>query len=291
MAMTTAATEKRLAKIEIQLTPKEWAIRLADEFCQYPTSMEFLRAMVKQTREECLVMRAFDALRKQAAERYPGTKPEDVRLRNQRYEVLRNEYHTLKVLLKHAENAVAQQIDPLSLRAALKFSQLRTLILQEAIGQSADGNTIPGGISGEHLTPMLTDWAQDAITLVSDAFALPAAIQLVQDQHFDGHPILFREWEARMMDVVNVVEDGIAAYNQYVQTRTPPVDTKEGAQSPASLAIDLAALNATAKAGAALAAKWFKESQDEATDDYESLTGDEWSCRQNRIRELVGEQS
>jgi len=182
--------------------------------------------------------------------------------------------------------------DPLSLRAALKFSQLHTLILQDAVGQSAGGNTPPGVITPEHLTPMINDWAQDAIALVNEVFALPAAVQLVQDQHFDGHPILFCEWESRMTEMVNIVEDGIATYNQYVRTREPEANAASDGQGQGATAIDLAALkaDAKAKAGAVLAAQWLKESQDEATDDYLRATGDEWLCVQNRIRELVGAQ-
>jgi hypothetical protein len=57
--------------------------------------------------------------------------------------------------------------------------------------------------------------------------------------------------------------------------------------------IDVAAIktDAKAKAGAALAAQWLKESQDEATDDYLKATGDEWLCIRNRIRELADAQA
>lgn len=96
-----------------------------------------MKALAEESPQECLVMKAFDVLKKQAQERHPGNKPEDIRLRDRLYDALREEYHTLKLLQKVVALAIANQADSLSLRAALKLSQLHTLILQDAFGRTA----------------------------------------------------------------------------------------------------------------------------------------------------------
>jgi hypothetical protein len=109
-------------------------------------------------------------------------------------------------------------VDPLSLRVALKLSQLHTLILQDAFSRSTADKGDFGEQTPEHLALMIKDWVQ-------------AAVQLVQDQHFDGHPILFPEWESKLTDVVNTPEDGTAAFNQYIQTKQHEAESAGTGQS------------------------------------------------------------
>ena len=45
--MTTDTAHKRLDGIETHLTPKEWAIRLADEMRKYPDALAHMKALVK----------------------------------------------------------------------------------------------------------------------------------------------------------------------------------------------------------------------------------------------------
>jgi hypothetical protein len=47
--MNNTAKSKRLDKIELRLTPKQWAIRLADEMRRYPSQGEFMKAIAKGT--------------------------------------------------------------------------------------------------------------------------------------------------------------------------------------------------------------------------------------------------
>ena len=63
--MTTP--ESRLDKIEGQLTPPQWSIRLADEQRQYPTAGDYLRAVVSKPFQESLKWRGFETLTKQAS--------------------------------------------------------------------------------------------------------------------------------------------------------------------------------------------------------------------------------
>ena len=47
--MNNDAKNKRLDKIELHLTPKQWAIRLADEMRRYDSQQDFLKAVGKGT--------------------------------------------------------------------------------------------------------------------------------------------------------------------------------------------------------------------------------------------------
>jgi hypothetical protein len=49
----------RLDKIEVQLTPKEWAIKLVDEIRRYPSKPEFLLAIAKGTFRESPYVKRF----------------------------------------------------------------------------------------------------------------------------------------------------------------------------------------------------------------------------------------
>lgn len=276
--MTPAAAEKRLEKIETQLTPKEWAIRLADEHREYSSGMEHLRAIAKKPRQEILVLRGFDALEKQAEERYPGNKPADEQQRERLHGELRKEYHERKVILKVVGLAVAHQMEPLSLQTALKLSQLHALILQDMLGQAPQ--------SAPSLLTLIEDWVQDVRPLITKILALPVAVELVENQHFDGHKILLRDWEAQLSRTVAVAETGIVAFNDYLKSTSAVAGKQRDA-----LAINIEAIKTSAKEkdGPTLAAHWLKEAAAEAADDLLKAGGGEWFCLQKRIRELVGE--
>ena len=282
-AMTTAATEKRLDKIEIQLTPKEWAIRLANEHRQYPSIEEWCRAVAKETPQECLMNKGFLALKMQAEQRYPGKRPEDIRLRNLLCDSLSEEYHKLKMLQRAASLAVAFRIDELSLRAALKFTQLHNLILQDATGRIALSKR-----ASVDVVSLVEDWITDSIPIIIEIFALQAGIECVQDRHFDGRPILFRDWEARLEATVEVVEEGVGVFNVYMKT-VQELITDNG-ESGQILPIDLLSVKTGAKAegGPAHAELWFEQAMEEATEDFEEREIGGWQALHNRIRKHWG---
>ena len=278
--MTPAAAEKRLEKIETQLTPKEWVIRMADEQREYPSAVECLRAAAKKTRQDCLVLKGFDALKKQAEERYPGNKPADIQIRDRLHEALRKEYHETKVILKVVGLSVAHQLELLSLRTTLKMAQLYALVLQDMLGQDA--------LSAPPLLARLEDWVLDASAHIINVLALSAAVQLIENQRFDRHKILFRDWEAQLDRTVATAEAGIVAFNDYLKSTSAIAGEHKEA-----MAINIEAIktNAREKDGATLAAQWLKEAADEAEDDFLKAGGGEWFSFQNRIRKVYGQES
>ena len=73
--MTSLSNKKRLDSLEVSLSPKEWAIRLADQMRSHPSELDFLQTIAKGTFEGSSIIHPFRALRNQAEERYPGEKP------------------------------------------------------------------------------------------------------------------------------------------------------------------------------------------------------------------------
>ena len=126
--MTMSSKTKRLEAVEVQLTPKEWAIRLADEMRK--DGMEFIL-------KDASAFKAFHSLRKQAEEKYPGNKPEDVSARNRLYRDLSIEFHALKKMTGKINEEIQKRAEVGGLEAALKISTLQTIILQDAFGRTA----------------------------------------------------------------------------------------------------------------------------------------------------------
>ena len=50
--MPQTAKQKRLDNVELQLTPKQWAIGLADEVRQYASGTDFFKGVAKRSYEE-----------------------------------------------------------------------------------------------------------------------------------------------------------------------------------------------------------------------------------------------
>ena len=110
-----------------------------------------------------------------------------------------------------------------------------------------------------------------------------AAVQAVQDQHFDGHPILFRDVEAGLAETIKTLEDGIATFNAYLKTRAElfkgewEVDEEENdgiasaipGEREGRLTIDIDAIRAGVKKLQAglIADEWIKTAKDKAKAD------------------------
>ncbi len=138
MTITRTSKEKRLDEVEIQMTPKDWAIRLVDEFRKYPTKDAALAAMAKASRaEDSLPLRPFHVLIEQAEKQYPGKRPEDIRAKNKLSRELRMTFHALKLLATATNEEILKRAQKAGLEAALRLSRLETMILQDAFGRTA----------------------------------------------------------------------------------------------------------------------------------------------------------
>lgn len=133
-----STAKKRLDEIEIQLTPKEWAIRLADEIRKYPSVNEFNKAYLKVPDHESIVSnRPYRAIAKQVELQFPGNKPDEIRAHNAQMKRLWLEYDMLRNIVFTINKDVSNRIEIYGLKAALKLSTLQTVILQDAFGRTA----------------------------------------------------------------------------------------------------------------------------------------------------------
>ncbi len=225
--MTTNTAIKHLEEIETHLTPKEQAIRLADETRKYPGMVTCMKALVKLPYRELPVIRPFYAFEKQAAERHPGHGPEDIRARHRLTHKLWREFHKLKLLIRDVNLAMRQKVESLGLQVALQLSAFHALMLQDGFAYTSThaaallatqnqrrtkkereavlkqlaafteadiDEAPPDCLPFQIAAPSpLEEWSQETTALLKDFYAHRAAVELVQAQHFDGHPILFMD--------------------------------------------------------------------------------------------------
>ncbi|MGD0253267.1 MAG: hypothetical protein ABSC01_11285 [Verrucomicrobiota bacterium] len=250
--MTTTTAKKRLEEIETYLTPKEWAIRLADEMRKYPDGLSHIKALVKLPLRELPVQRPFYAFEKQAGERNPDDEPEDIRARNRLTDALWCEFHTLKLLIRQVNDAMQRKIEIIGLQAALQFTALHGIILREAL----DGFPSP-----------LAEWSHELTALLKGFFAHLAAVELVQDEYFDGHPILYPELEAELTEATRTIESAVATANEYLNRRAKRdgAETNAGAgESPLAITLESIKASVNGQRAAAVAEKWMHDASREA---------------------------
>lgn len=334
--MTMSSKTKRLDAVEIQLTPKEWAIRLVDESMKLKSydgegTIRVLTPILNQ---------AGAAFGKQAEEKHPGNKPEDVRARYQLNQALRTEFHALKKLLAEVNLAIRDRAEKAGLEAALKISSLQTIILQDAFGRTArkaagwievyetEGKdeeenrqimldelraymAVDFGEKATDSLPLLDmkirfpsiieKWVKDAKDLIRDVYRHQAAVDVVQDKCFDGHPILDANGRVSMARTVQAIEDAAGTFNDYLAVRADlfkadweDEEENEGGYVTAipgeregTLRIDLEAVKAEAARGSkGLAKTWMTKARAEAVFEIRQQAGEEEDAFKDLVKTL-----
>jgi hypothetical protein len=282
--MTASIKSKRLNAVEVALTPKEWAIKLADQMRSHPSEMDFMQAIARGTYRDSPIIKPFLALADQAEKRHPGNKPGAIHARSNLNRALRMEYHGLKGLIFSVNEAVKTKGEVAGLKAALKLARLEKMVLQDAFGRTA--NKAVEWVQ-TYKTADVKDWIAAVVALASHVFAHRAAIRVVQDKHFDGHPILFRDVETGLDDTIKTLEDGIATFNDYLKARA--ASTIPG-EREGPLAIDIDAIHAAAKKILAgeIANEWIQAAKDKARADILEETDEHGAFVWDRFRQQVG---
>jgi hypothetical protein len=272
--MTTTTAKKRLEEIETYLTPKEQAIKLADEMRKYPDALACMKALVKLPLRELPVQRPFYAFERQAAEQHPGDEPEDIRARNRRTHELWREFHKLKLLMRDVNRAMQEKIERIALQVALRLSALHALILQDAFAHTATnaaafteagiGEPPPGSVFFQFAAPSpLTEWSQETTALLKDFFAHLAVVELVQAENLDGHPILYPELEAELTEATRIIESAVATARDYLNRRAGR-DGAGAGESPLAIAFETIKADAKGQQATAIAEKWMHDAKREA---------------------------
>lgn len=269
--MTASTSKKRLAEVETGLTPKEWAIRLADAMRAHPSKADFLLAAASKSFQDSPISRPFHALADQAEARNPGNKPDEIRARNKLHRALDTEYYGLKFLIFDINEVVQSEAKSAGLQAALKLARLEIIVLQDAFGRTArkaaewveeyktadaaEEESRQGMLNelaaytgidyGEkwsdsvpilegirfRVPSIIEDWVTEVVALASNVFAHQAAVQIIQNKYFAGHAILFRDVEAGLDSAIKTLEEGASTFNHYLKTRLELFQTEWEAEA------------------------------------------------------------
>jgi len=315
--MTTSANIKRLDEIEARLSPKEWAIRFLDESHKIGIS----RTRSEFNKFQKLVSAAYQSLAQQAKERYPGNKPENIGAMRRIRQTLEIEFHALKKLVGIVNEEIQSRAATAGLDAALKISTLQTIVLQDAFSRTARKaaewietikgedkddeenrqvmldelaaytdvslaekatDSLPLGHLRLRFPTVVDNWVKAAVYLIGDIYSHKAAVKVIQDKFFDGHPVLYQPANEGLKRVIQEIEDAVHTFNEYLDIRgrlfKAEWDEEEEHQDGLTSAIPgeregLLKINlemvagAGAKTGKELAKEWAKKAKAEATFD------------------------
>lgn len=267
--MSTSNKQKRLDKIELQLSPRECAIMLVDEVRRYPSAEYFLKALAKRAYREWPTVAPFLALMEQAGQRYPGNNPKKIQARKELGRKLRTEFSFYRGLFVGVNEAVAEKTTALGSRAALILSRFQMLVWQDAFGRTSRRAAswigrykTTGAEEEENRQSMLNELASypsvsfgdepvdtvlvvapprvrfrslidglaDELTmLVLDVFMHRASVRAIEETHFDDHGILWRDVKSKLGETMKAAESAVVSFNEYVKARSQ-LDQENGNQ-------------------------------------------------------------
>lgn len=239
-----------MEKVEERLTPKEWAIRFADEVRQAPNLSAATRS--HQFRDMWQVFKAL------ALANHPGRKPEDDRARHRLAVGYWADFKVRLNLLREIQGTIQSRVEVAGLEVALKLQTLLTMILQDSFSRTAskaaewveeyktaddvEEKNRQGMLAelGAYIVNLEADegpqsmdlgylkinfptkiqvWIDSIKALIFDVFRHQAAVKLIEKQYFDGHPILARDIEANLDTVAGKIKDIVGRHNEYLDVR------------------------------------------------------------------------
>jgi hypothetical protein len=133
--------------------------------------------------------------------------------------------------------------------------------------------------------------------LMTDISYHETAVQAVQDRYFDGHPILFRDLEDKLMQTLKAVTDAVETFNAYLKVRSELLEASLGQEDECKFAalgeraghliIDIEEIRNRSKSSNV--DKWIKNSIEGATVDILRETSEHETYHARIFREIVEE--
>jgi hypothetical protein len=240
-----------------------------------------------------------------AEARYPGPKLRDQRRRE--VKAVQTEFASLKQLVFRVNEAMRTRMDKAGVEVALKLQALQTIILQDAIRETA---TTASEWEGQKTTGKATEarkaildalaayssepdaedypsaaemWTETTRALAVDLARHKAAVAHLQDSYFDGHRMLARDLEADLNGLTQTVAEAIAQHSEYLTVRGKPADRLRIAPD------DLTPPPVLSKA---LAESWLQEARDKAILDVLNWMDDSAgrdAYRREMVKRMVGD--
>ena len=149
----------------------------------------------------------------------------------------------------------------------------------------------------------IEDWVQDFTALIADILEHEAAVKVIQDKYFDGHPILFQDTATKLAETIVAIEEGVSTFNEYLRIReTLFVGDKNKAdkrdeivsaiqgESNGPLMIDMKVLRRCSceQDALALADAWVKFEQEKAVAELLEGTGEHETYLWEKFQETFG---
>lgn len=259
-----SSKQNRMDGIQDQLTPKDWAMWLADEIRRYPSFFDFFSAVAQGTFQQAAPFLPFFRLRRQASLRHRDWIKEGANGERKLSRKLRTEFLALKTLIFEINQTIVLKVAHSGLRTAQ--AELDALLQRYAFGLTAsrasrwiirDGT--PDGEEGEQRLKMLEElgeyaqviflerpsespssespycfaslvegWGNGFSALMFDVFGHQAAVQVTEKRYFDGHPILARDIEEELANAIEVMRALAARFNGFVMASNKLLRLEEG---------------------------------------------------------------
>jgi hypothetical protein len=211
---------KRLDKLELELTPKQWALKLAYEMRRYPSQEDFMRGVAKGSYRQSPFARPFFALKEQAREHSSKRDPkervsEEFKLNCK----LRKEFHALKHLINSVNDQTKANSRTNREKTAVRLFKLQSLILQDVLSRSAGTQHVSASSARLRHSAGLKDCGDCLAVLWIETSAYNTAVRIIQERYFESQPILFNDIEMASDTVIRTVQDAIELFNEYCELR------------------------------------------------------------------------
>jgi hypothetical protein len=98
------------------------------------------------------------------------------------------------------------------------------------------------------------DYGNDLLELLKDLLETQFAIEIIGDRYFDGHPILFKDYDSKLSDQIAVAEALANSYNQLLDLTDPPGVSPNGGRQALPSRIDVEQVKLAARCSSKTAA-------------------------------------
>jgi hypothetical protein len=219
--MTITAISKRIDNLETRLTPKEWAIRIADEIRKYPSQHEYLRYLTEHSNiNETLWVKPFAMLKQLSEELYPGKKPFEMQTQRDHTRKLQMEFLVLKSLIHEINTRARQNVEIMKPQFLLQMALLRIHIM----GDIASTHFIKESRKKtdkwqENGNPpeSLEYWQLKTTGWIDEFFTGNELFKTVSELYLDGHPFIFLDIENQLTGIKKIIDEIVSLFNDYIK--------------------------------------------------------------------------
>ena len=249
-------TTKRMDEVEMNLTPKEFAIVLVNTMRQFPSLDAFATDQIHfPSGDDSVMIKPYNLLVQQVEKRYGRMTDDQRRAANKEIRKLQAEFHTLKLLVNRINQALVAKAQTAGLEAALRAQILQATMMQDSFSRTArkasewieeykakdktedknrremlaelaayffDTEEQPAVDLGMIRIDFPSKWessVEEIKALVFDLYKHREAVRIIEAKYYDNHRILAIDVEADLDRVIRIVEEVVATHNDYLQTR------------------------------------------------------------------------